>query len=240
MVDYFKYPLDGCRERVRRAEEHLRELEREVASMVEKQAHALPFDLDQEPPHGAIKVGRPPETFAGIRFGTLVGEITYNLRCALDYLIYALAVLDSGSDQKGTQFPILDAAKDFAGRGKTMLKGLNAAHVAAIERLQPYQGCHWTGRLRDLSNMDKHRHIVPGGGIMKATVHSGLSTDLSRIRGAFDRKAKHPLTGEEVDVKVHIASEILFSDGSPVIQPLYEIKARIADTLRQFEPEFKP
>jgi len=85
-------------------------------------------------------------SIAGIRFGTLVGEITYNLRCALDYLIYALAVLDSGSDEKGTQFPILDAAKDFAGRGKTMLKGLNAAHVAAIERLQPYQGCRSSSR----------------------------------------------------------------------------------------------
>lgn len=239
MVEYLKHPLDGCRERARRAEEHFRELERQIAIMIEKQAHTVPFDLDPKPPHAAVNVGFPPETFSGIRFGTLVGEIIYNLRCALDYLIYALAVLDSGSPQKGTQFPIMDVAQDFTGRGETMLKGVNAAHVAAIERLQPYNGCHWTARLRDLSNMDKHRHIVPGGGIMKATVHSGLSTDLSRIHGAFDRKARHPVTGEDVDVKVHVASELLFTDGTPVIETLQEIQTGIADTLRQFEPEFR-
>jgi hypothetical protein len=238
MVNYFKHPLDGCRERIRRAEEHLRNLEREIDVMIEKQANSVPFDLNPRPPHDAINVGFPPETFSGLRFGTLVGETVYNLRCALDYLIFALAVLDSGAPQKGTQFPIMDTALDFAGRGKTMLQGVNASHVAAIERLQPYKGCNWTARIRDLSNLDKHRHIIPGGGIMKATVHSGLSTNLSRIHGACDRKAKHPLTGEDVDVKVCVASEILFADGTPVVPPLHELKTRVVDTLRQFEPEF--
>lgn len=239
MVNYFKHPLDGCRERVRRAEEHLSELEREVASMIEKQAYSLPFDLDIKPPHPAINVGQPPETFAGVRLGTLVGEIIYNCRCALDYLVYALAVLDSGTPQENTQFPIMETAKDFTGRGKAMLVGINDAHVAAIERLQPYNGCDWTRRLRDLSNMDKHRHLVPGGGIMQATVYSELTTDLSWIHGAFDRKARHPITGKNVHVKVHVASEILFADRTPVIQPLHEIKTSVADTLRQFEPDFQ-
>jgi hypothetical protein len=131
--------------------------------------------------------------------------------------------------------PTLNVCRD----GETMLKGVDAAHVAAIERLQPYNGCHWTARLRDLSNMDKHRHIVPGGGIMKGTVYSGLSTDLSRIHGAFDRKARHPITGEDVNVKVHVASELLFTDGTPVIQTLQEIQTGVADMLRQYEPEFR-
>jgi hypothetical protein len=153
LVSYFKHALDGCRERVRRAEEHLNELEREIAVTIEKQAYSLPFDLDIKPPHPAINVGDPPETFAGVRLGTLVGEIIYNCRCALDYLIYALAVIDSGKPQEKTQFPIMDTAKDFAGRGKTLLVGVSAAHVAAIERLQPYNGCKWTGLLRALSNI---------------------------------------------------------------------------------------
>jgi len=239
MVNYLKHPLDSCRERVRRAEEHLLSLELEVASMTEKQANSLPFDLDPNSPHAVINVGHPPETFAGVRSGTLVGEIIYNLRCALDYLVYALAVLDSGSPQNGTQFPIMDAAKDFASRGKTMLTGIKAAHVDAIEQLQPYKGCNWTRHLRDLSNMDKHRHIVPGGGKMMATVHSELATDLSRIHGAFDRVAKHPHTGKSVRIKVHISAQIVFLDGTPVIQSLNEIKTQVIDTLRQFESDFQ-
>ena len=205
--------------------------------MFEKQAHTVPFDLDPKPPHGATNIRLPPETFAGIRFGTLVGEICYNLRCVLDYLVYALAELDSGSPQKGTQFPIMDLAKDFAGRGNAMLVGVNVAHVAAIERLQPYMGCKWSGRLRDLSNADKHRHIVPGGGNCQITVHSGLEKDISRIWGV-ERKAPHPLTGEDVNFKVYVTGEILFADGAPVISTIHEIKAGVADTFRQFEPEF--
>lgn len=238
MVYYLKNPLDGCRERVRRAEEHFAELEREAAAVFEKQAYAVPFDLDIKPPHSAINIRLPDETFAGIRLGTLVGEICYNLRAALDYLIFALAEKDSGSQQEGTQFPIMDAGKDFAGRGKTMLSGVNAAHIAVIERLQPYNGCQWTKRLRDISNTDKHRHIVPGGGNTRITVH-GLDTDLRRVYGAVDRKAKHPLTGEEVDVKVHVAGAITFEDRTtPVIHTLHELKTQVANTLRHFEPEF--
>jgi len=238
MVHYSKHPLDGCLERVRRANEHLSELEREIGIMIEKQAHAVPFDLDPKPPHGAVNVGRPPETFAGLRLGTLVGEIVYNLRCALDYLIYALAELDSGAPQKRTQFPIMETAQDFARWSKTMLKGVNPGHIAAVERLQPYNGCSWTDALGALSNMDKHRHIVPGQGRMKATVHSALETDLSRISGAFERKAKHPLTGAEVHVKIHVVSEITFMNGAEVIRTLHELEAQVANTLRDFEPEF--
>jgi len=167
----------------------------------------------------------------------LVGEICYNLRCALDYLIYALAELDSGSPQKGTQFPIMDASRDFAGRGKSMLIGVNAAHVTAIERLQPYMGCKWSGRLRDLSNSDKHRHIIPGGGNSRITVHSALEKDLAPIWGV-KRKAPHPLTGEEVDVKVYVSGEITFADGTLVTDTLHEIKTGVADMLRHFEPNF--
>jgi hypothetical protein len=237
MVDYLTHPLDGCRERVKRANEHFGELEREITALFEKQANAVPFNLDTKPPHSAVNVRLPSETFAGVRLGTLVGEICYNLRCALDYLVYALAELDAGSPQKGTQFPVMDTANDFAGRGKAMLNGINPAHVAKIEGLQPYNGCKWTGRLRDLSNMDKHRHIVPGGGNSRVTVHSGLENDLSRICG-FARKAPHPLTGEDVNVKVHIAGEITFADGSSVTDTLRELKTQVANTLQHFGSEF--
>jgi hypothetical protein len=46
----------------------------------------------------------------------------------LDYLVYALAKLDSGSPQKKTQFPIMDTVEQFKGQSKAMLCGVNTAH----------------------------------------------------------------------------------------------------------------
>jgi hypothetical protein len=39
---------------------------------------------------------------------TLIGEVVYNLRTALEYLAFQLAYLDTGQVQKGTKFPIED------------------------------------------------------------------------------------------------------------------------------------
>src|SRR5436309_10315666 len=50
-----------------------------------------------------------------------------------------------------------------------MLRGLatrrvcrasNRAHVREIEALQPDSGCAWTGRLKEISNPDKHRTLA--------------------------------------------------------------------------------
>jgi len=67
----------------------------------------------------------------------LIGEICYNLRSALDYLVYELAILDSSKRQDGTQFPIDDTPEKFSKHKRSWLKGLNSNHVAAIEKLQP-------------------------------------------------------------------------------------------------------
>jgi hypothetical protein len=175
-----------------------------------------------------------------MRVGILVGEICYNLRSALDYLIFELAKLDSGAEQRGTQFPVVDTKNDFEGRRTTaFLKGVNASHIAAVEALQPYMGCNWTARLRDFSNADKHRHFVVTGGETRITVHSSLDTDLSKIQGVtFQRSAPHPLTGDEVQMKVHIAGTVTFDDGSPILETLQELKNNVARTLGDFKPDF--
>jgi hypothetical protein len=54
----------------------------------------------------------------------LVSETICHLRPSLDYLVYALAWLDSGKPQDDTQFLIEDAPAGFAGRRKARLKGL--------------------------------------------------------------------------------------------------------------------
>jgi hypothetical protein len=237
MVEYINHPLDPGFARVRRANEHLADLDDRIGDVFRQQENTVVVEFDLYPPHG-IKIHPPTETFFGLRIPILIGEACYNLRCALDYLVFELAELDSGVEQSGTKFPIVDAKEDFIRDAeRRWLKGLNPAHVAAIERLQPYNGHDWPRRLREYSNPDKHKHLLSGNGKWIANAYSSIDSDLSRISGAA-RKAMHPVRGE-VDMKLHYTGTVSFADDAPVIETLEEISAKVSDTLSAFKPEFE-
>jgi hypothetical protein len=108
------HPLDGAFERINRAEEHLIELKRQIDVFGQNYLESVGIYFDPNPPYHAYD--RPPFKFprpAPI-VSILLGEICYNLRSALDYLVFELAYFDSGIIQQGTQFPIDDAPKKFA------------------------------------------------------------------------------------------------------------------------------
>lgn len=103
----------------------------------------------------------------------LLDEAAHHLRSALDHLVFALALADSGAQHESTQFPILTNPDDWdkGGNGKRTqerwLAGLSQAHREAIKNHQPYQP--WRFRLRvaehplktlnDLNNDNKHRLV---------------------------------------------------------------------------------
>jgi hypothetical protein len=139
--------------------------------------------------------------------------------------------------QSGTQFPIVDTEKDFEWRTKGWLKGLNPAHIAAINRLQPYNGCDWAKTLRDFSNTDKHREFIEVGGEAEAYVYTRLiDKNFDRILGSV-RRTPHPIHGE-VDVKVYVTSRIQFADGAPIIETLDVVKLKVSETLQAFKAKF--
>jgi hypothetical protein len=238
MPKYLLHPLDDCFERVDRAGEHLSDLDSRITAAIREQANDVIIELDPNPPHQVIRVALGSETHWEIRIAILMGEIFYNLRTALDYLVFKLAKRDSGIEQDNTQFPIADARQDFLRDAQRRLKGINAAHVAEIERRQPYNGCGWSRRLRDYSNPDKHRHLVLTGGGHNFHVHSSLEKDLDRCWG-YEREVPHPVPGQApVKVKVYPAGKVAFSDGTPIIDTIKEIKVGVADALSAFKPEF--
>ena len=100
-------------------------------------------------------------------WGAIVGEIIHNLRCALDYMIYQLVILETGAEPTGkrNQFPIFKTESGFESRGvPQMLQGIASNKtIALIKSLQPFatgddvQSPLW--RLQEFSNWDKHRAI---------------------------------------------------------------------------------
>jgi hypothetical protein len=233
------HDLNGAFQRVARADKHLGDLRREINNLYRAQENSVRCDFDPDPPHKLRQVTFENLPLPPMTIGILIGEVLYNLRSALDYLVFALARHDSGCPQEFTQFPIVDKRKDF--RSDTTakrLRGINPAHVAAIERLQPYNGVKWIKTLRDFSNTDKHREFVVVGGDVNAVAYTREITPNFEVLPYPVRGAPHPAMGQ-VDVKIDFTGRVQFDDGTPILETLAELVVKVKDTLVAFQPEFK-
>jgi hypothetical protein len=229
--------LNGALERAIRAREHLLDLGQRLGPL---QKHN---DVVSTHPAAGLKPltiePSPPIVFpASMRIPILIGEVCYNLRSALDYLVFELAKYDSGSPQKQTQFPIECSEKNFRERRKKSLKGINDDHVARIEALQPYKGCNWTKTLKDISKPDKHRELIKLKGEVVAIVYVfGEDVEFDAIPLPTQR-TKHPISGEEVNIKVNTSMMLCFSDKTSVMVTLEEIIVEVTKMLNAFKREF--
>jgi hypothetical protein len=97
--------LEGAFQRLARAGEHLADLQSRLAVLQKQQESATSAQFSAEPPYH-FEFIVPVSVPASMRIPILIGEICYNLRSALDYLVYELAKHDSGA-QSDTQFPNL-------------------------------------------------------------------------------------------------------------------------------------
>jgi hypothetical protein len=105
------------------------------------------------------------------RWAVILGDALHNLRGALDHIVYALAVAQTGKDPPDDQtrlaFPICSEPKYFA-KSRSRIASLDGPTQAAIEKVQPYNRLApgqwfmplwWLAQLHDI---DKHRlsHIA--------------------------------------------------------------------------------
>jgi len=245
-----KPALDDAYLRVKRAREHInaiRRMQRRLA--IDPDAIAVePYpETDEIPPDaiafGVLGTGRkprlvrmpkfklpPPASSPDPRWSIRFGETIYNLRAALDYLVYSLAHLDSGREKNGTQFPICSSPDSFKkGVKRGWLNGVNPSHRAAIEMLQPYprrQGLDslWLARLAEFSNPDKHRHLT--------VVDTG-----TKIFAAW-RISATPTPGVSVDFSASRYISLGDADKTPLIPTLDSLLSHVAETLDQFKPDF--
>jgi hypothetical protein len=105
---------------------------------------------------------RPP-----LRFGVILGDCVHNLRCALDHAVWQVTLLDGGTPDTGTMFPIASQSESqFERMAKARIPGLSPAHRQLVKDAQPYHhrndaGAHPLAVLADLSNTDKHQIVNP-------------------------------------------------------------------------------
>ena len=212
-----------------------------ISTLKEMQRSIEEIDLNTitiqgEPEVGVDAEGNQTITSPWINFGEPIydplwsrelGYVVYNLRASLDYLVYALAFLYSGSEKKGTQFPICSNPSKFKKSVKGgLLRGINPTHKAAIEALQPYNGGNWLKDLASLNNPDKHMHL--------SAITSGNLARTLTVSNEFDAETGIRTVEMELDATRFIA----FPDRSPVIPFLDGLLAQVTDAVDQFEPDF--
>lgn len=234
IIMWFGHPLEGAKRRTQRSRRYIEEAET-LLNEFGKQCEDLIFSSYNEKTGQYGILVEFPDPHPDLPLA--ISDAVHNLRAALDYVVYELALKDSGSIQNGTQFPLeLDKSKTLPSGNKVgwdhvvdrFMKGVNQHHRDMIEQLQPYKGVKWTKLLKDISNPDKHRRLT------KLTVESVLSV-WERPEG----RGKRLPTGQTIYVDPHQTVFIELDDGTTfLLSSLITLHACVIDTISVFYREF--
>ena len=168
-----------------------------------------------------------------IEWSVRVGEILYNLRSALDHLIWQLVLANGQEPSRQNAYPIVNDESEWS-RNKYRLKGVTPRVEIIVERLQPYTGginlpfdvsAFWT--LHTICNIDKHRHlnmvIVETSGI-GPIVFGENHPPLNRP------STSPPLQGQGSCGKIEKGKVLLrFNNAMVELHPSFQIEVRFED-----------
>ena len=204
-----------------------------------------------------------------VELSLIVGDIVHALRSALDALVYRLSVNGLGrmpgrGEIQFVQFPILDRSNQWAGERGRALKFLCPGAVEIIESFQPYNRVD-PGKfdalsiLRDLANIDKHRHILTG---IAATSETVLKLEApamfpgTEVKGyvgpimegqvlakwRFDDVPPPPQFDPKFDLKIDLALEIQISggEGSTEVSAIPYLRGMVGFLAEEVFPQFDP
>lgn len=156
-------PFDSCWRRVERAAAHRKALIEIWNAFIEE--HPYSFSLNDKG-EGEFILEVSQESPTPPELAVLTGEWLYNLRCALDYAIWAAAVYQSGRmpppNEGQIQYLIYGAAADWE-RNLYRLKPLAQHQRDMLKQMQPYNSpdpdANYLGWLNRLARIDRHRRL---------------------------------------------------------------------------------
>ncbi len=126
--------------------------------------HPFSFDLVRDNPTTFLMRCVQHEQFP-IQLPALFGEWLFNLRSALDHLLWATAAHSTGRvpppNEDGLQYPIYDTADSWK-RNLWRLKPLHQHHVEILLNMQPFNSdldANFLGWINRLARIDRHRRM---------------------------------------------------------------------------------
>ncbi len=265
--------LHAVRMKLHRAQEHLETLHTAVQAFLWRNAYDSRVELDAQADELvvlAIVREQPPR-----EWGALLGDLIHNLRSALDHLAIALVQrADPSAKTSTTAFPIFEtdpggpnASKRDKDVWKKMVKGMSAEHLAAVRGVQPFNTPIPEGLvntltvIRNLSNADKHRVLIPIGGVAGGRVMleplklDGWQLNVALVDDVPVRQLEHdaeiarfgltrlvPDPDMDVDVRGSFGVSVTLDEhvppGSGIDVVLRSSYTRVLDIVNDFEARF--
>jgi hypothetical protein len=161
-----KPSLDGVRDKIRRANTHRDDLNRMLDPISHLNPHPFAGEVRGDGREHLYRWHNPPIPDPDTEL--VLGDCVHNLRSALDHLAYQLVVLNKKPTGGRPAFPIVDCPprRGWKYRWRRLpfsVPGVSVKANRIIEDIQPYKGGDVGRRLselRDLDNIDKHRHLL--------------------------------------------------------------------------------
>jgi len=173
--------LEGVKAKIQRAQDEIERLAKDIANSCEVQ-RAL-FSEELRPDIGdKIWVFRGETPIVPIEYSVRLGEIIYNLRSALDQLVWQLVNANYKTPGRHNEFPIFEDESRFNEAVKRKLKGVSQDSSDKIKEMQPFcQNDEWDAlkTLHVLCNIDKHRSVIfPYYTVHRCIINNQGDTDL--------------------------------------------------------------
>jgi len=170
--------LSSVQAKLRRADEHIEALQREITAFMELDGHGIVTEPNADSTEYVVRAHFAviPNT---MQWALIFGDIVHCLRSALDHMVYAIAVHESNADpppnERKIMMPLKTTTDGFAANAYR-IKVLSQEVRTRIEALQPYPGSHneALGLLDDLDIRDKHR-VLPVALLRPASGHVPIS-----------------------------------------------------------------
>jgi hypothetical protein len=127
----------------------------------------------------------------------ILGDCVHNLRSCLDHLIWQVTLLDGGTPDGDTQYPIASKPEaQFERMANRRIPGVSAKHRAMVKKTQPYHRgnsapVHPLSVLADLSNTDKHQVVHTAYNV----VGWDAKASLDRLANSAQHEGPSPVEG---------------------------------------------
>jgi hypothetical protein len=258
------HPLDSPREKVKRANHHIKDLEGLIRDFLDSKPYEVFIEEDVQAgrKRHRLRIRREPPP----SWGPVIGEVLFNLRSALDHLACQLVILGGGPCTHETEFPVAKNRQAFESRLGSV-KGAGKDAIKILRACKPYSGGNdllWS--LHQLNRVEKHRFPLvafasyrnlifnlkmtlpkdfPGGERIVAFPPLALiPADRGEplVDGAElynEPIVRDPDMGDNPQATIEIAfGEPGIPQGEPLLDALHQIVGAVEGVVNSFEPLF--